>query len=129
MNREAPAVSGRPRIILMLEGLALFALCIFAYYRLGYSWWLFGALILAPDLGMAGYLRNAKTGAQLYNLLHLTACPIALGVWGYLWPEPLALSIALIWLAHIGMDRMLGYGLKYETGFGDTHLGRIGEKS
>ena len=62
MNAEAPAVRGHPRMILMLEGFALFALCIFAYAKLGYSWWLFGALILAPDLGMIGYLRNAKAG-------------------------------------------------------------------
>jgi hypothetical protein len=79
MNAEAPAVSGHPRIMLMLEGFALFALCIFIYAKLGHSWWLFGALILAPDLGMIGYLRNAKLGAQLYNALHLTALPIALG--------------------------------------------------
>ncbi len=127
MNAEAPAVNGHPRMILMLEGFALFVLCILIYATLGYSWWLFAALILAPDLGMAGYLRSAKLGALLYNALHFTALPIAVGVGGYLWPEPLAVSIALIWLAHIGMDRMLSYGLKYETGFADTHLGRIGK--
>lgn len=129
MNPEAPAVSGHPRMILKLEGMALFALCIFAYAKLGCSWWLFGALILAPDLGIAGYLRNARTGAQLYNALHLTALPIVIGAWGYSWSEPLAIGIALIWLAHIGMDRMLGFGLKYETDFADTHLGRIGKDS
>ena len=127
MNAEAPAVNGHPRMILMLEGFALFALCIFIYAKLGHSWWLFGALILVPDLGMIGYLRNAKLGARLYNALHLTALPIAVGAWGYWWSEPLAVSLALIWLAHIGMDRMLGYGLKYETGFAYTHLGRIGK--
>lgn len=127
MNPLSPAVAGRPRMILMLEGFALFALCIFAYAKLGYSWWLFGALILAPDIGMVGYLRNAKLGALTYNLLHLTPLPIALGIAGYAWSGPLAIAIALIWLAHIGMDRMLGYGLKYETGFADTHLGRIGK--
>lgn len=129
MNPHSPAVAGHPRMILKFEGLALFALCIFAYAKLGYSWWLFGALILAPDMGMIGYLRDAKLGAQLYNVLHLTPLPIAIGVWGYAWPEPLAIALALIWLAHIGMDRMLGYGLKYESGFADTHLGRIGKKS
>ncbi len=129
MKSEAPAVSGHPRMILMFEGFALFALCIFGYAKLGYSWWLFGALILAPDIGMIGYLRNAKTGARLYNALHFTALPIAAGVWGYFWSEPIALSIAIVWLAHIGMDRMLGFGLKYETSFADTHLGRIGKES
>jgi hypothetical protein len=129
MNPQSPAVSAQPRMILMLEGAALFALCIFAYAKLGHSWWLFGALILAPDIGMIGYLRDAKTGAWLYNALHLTALPIALGVCGYLWSVPLAIPLALIWLAHIGMDRMLGYGLKYESGFTDTHLGRIGKEN
>ena len=129
MNPKSPAVTGHPRMILMLEGFALFALCVFAYAKLGYSWWLFAALILAPDIGMIGYLRNPKTGAHLYNALHLTAVPIALCAVGYLWPQPAAISIALIWLAHIGMDRMLGFGLKYESNFTDTHLGRIGKKS
>jgi len=129
MSAHSPAVSGLPRAILLLEGFALFAACLFAYAKLGHSWWLFAALILAPDLGMIGYLRNAKLGARLYNAFHITALPIGIGVWGYLWPEPLAVSIALIWLAHIGMDRMLGYGLKYESAFSDTHLGRIGKES
>lgn len=128
MSAHSPAVSGLPRAILLLEGFALFAACLFAYAKLGHSWWLFAALILAPDIGMIGYLRNAKLGAWLYNALHVTVLPIGIGVWGYLWPEPLAVSIALIWLAHIGMDRMLGYGLKYESAFSDTHLGRIGKE-
>lgn len=129
MNPEAPAVAGHPRMILMCEGFVLFAFCIFAYSKLGYSWWLFGVLIFAPDVGMIGYLRNAKTGAQLYNAFHITAVPIAIGAWGYAWAEPLAVAIALVWVAHIGMDRMLGFGLKYETDFADTHLGRIGKES
>lgn len=127
INAASPAVSGHPRMILKAEGFVLLVLCIYAYAKLGYSWWLFGALIFAPDIGMAGYLRNAKLGAQLYNVFHVTAVPIAIGVWGYVWSEPFAIAIALIWVAHIGMDRMLGYGLKYETGFTDTHLGKIGK--
>ncbi len=129
MKTEAPALTGHPRMILMVEGFALFALCIFVYWKFGSSWWLFGALILAPDIGMIGYLHNPRTGALLYNALHFTTLPIAVGVCAYLWAEPLAFSIAVIWLAHIGMDRMLGYGLKYETAFVDTHLGRIGKAS
>lgn len=116
-------------MILKLEGFALFAVCIYAYAKLGLSWWLFGALIFAPDIGMIGYLRNPRVGAQIYNAFHLTAVPLAIGAWGYAWAEPLAMGIAAIWLAHIGMDRMLGYGLKYGTGFTDTHLGRIGKGS
>lgn len=129
MTLESSAVTGQPRMILMLEGFALLAVCIFAYAKLDYSWWLFGALILVPDIGMIGYLRNPKLGARLYNAMHVTALPIALGVCGYLWSVPLGTAVALIWLAHIGMDRMLGYGLKYESNFADTHLGRIGKES
>jgi hypothetical protein len=126
MSTDASAVSGHPRLLLKLEGLALLAACLYAYAALGYSWWLFGALILAPDAGMIGYLRNAALGARTYNALHFTALPIALGVVGYVAALPAAIAIALIWLAHIGIDRMLGYGLKYESAFTDTHLGRIG---
>jgi hypothetical protein len=127
MNLEAPGVKGIPRMLLMAEGMALFAVCIFAYAKLGFSWWLFAALILAPDIGMIGYLQGPKLGAQLYNALHFTPLPIALGVAGYVAGVPLAIALAAVWLAHIGMDRMLGYGLKYESGFKDTHLGRIGK--
>jgi hypothetical protein len=128
MKPEVPAVRGYPRMLLMAEGLALFAVCIFVYATLGFSWWLFAALILAPDIGMIGYLRGPKLGAQLYNALHFTPPPIVLGVAGYVAAVPLAIALAAVWLAHIGMDRMLGYGLKYETGFADTHLGRIGKR-
>ena len=128
MKPEAPAVSGYPRMILMAEGAALLAVCLFAYAKLGFSWWLFAALILAPDLGMIGYLHGPKLGAQLYNAVHFTPLPIALGVAGYLAGAPLTIALAAIWLAHIGMDRTLGYGLKYETGFTDTHLGKIGKR-
>lgn len=96
MTPSSLAVGGHPRILLKLEGFALFAVCIYAYAKLGYSWWLFAALILAPDIGMIGYLRNAKLGARLYNAFHVTVLPIALGVWGYAWPGSLAIAVALI---------------------------------
>jgi hypothetical protein len=127
MKPDAPAVSGLPRGILMLEGAALLAVCILAYAKLGFSWWLFAALILAPDIGMIGYLRGPKLGAHFYNALHFTPVPIALGVYGYAAAWPLGMALAAIWLAHIGLDRMLGYGLKYHSSFADTHLGRIGK--
>jgi hypothetical protein len=128
MTHESPVTDDRPRRILMFEGFALFALCIFVYSKLGFSWWLFAALILAPDLGMIGYLRGPKLGSQLYNVVHITPLPLALGVYGYLSDWRLGIALAAIWLAHIGMDRMLGYGLKYESGFSNTHLGRVGKR-
>ena len=81
---------------------------------------------LAPDLSFAAYLIDPKTGAFVYNAAHSYMAPVALLTLGFAFGEPLILSIAMIWLAHIGIDRALGYGLKYQAGFGFTHLGRIG---
>jgi hypothetical protein len=75
---------------------------------------------------MLAYLTDAKTGAIVYNAAHSYLAPVALMTLGFGLAEPLTLSIAMIWLAHIGIDRALGYGLKYAAGFGVTHLGRIG---
>ena len=33
------------------------------------------------------------------------------------------MALALVWLAHIGLDRLLGMGLKYNDRFAHTHLG------
>ena len=114
-----------PRLLLHLEGAAVFAMSVLGYHTSGGSWLLFALLLLAPDLSMVGYLVGNRAGAAVYNAVHTYAPPLALlgyGLWG---ASPLALSLALIWLAHIGMDRMVGYGLKYASGFKDTHLGRV----
>jgi hypothetical protein len=73
------------------------------------------------------YLADARTGAIIYNAAHSYMAPMTLMVTGLALASPLVLSIAMIWLAHIGFDRALGYGLKYSAGFGFTHLGRIGK--
>ena len=115
----------RPRVLLRLEGAAVLALAVAGYWATGGNWWLFALLLLAPDLARLGYLAGNRVGAATYNLAHTYTLPLALlgyGLWG---ASPLALSLALIWLAHIGMDRMVGYGLKYAGGFKDTHLGRV----
>jgi hypothetical protein len=93
----------------------------------GGSWWLYAILFLAPDLSFAGYLAGPRIGAIVYNAAHSYLTPIALMTTGSTLGSPLVLFIAMIWLAHIGFDRALGYGLKYATGFGFTHLGRIGK--
>lgn len=121
-----PAVTGTPRLLLRLEGAALLVIAVVLYARTGTSWWLFAALVLAPDLSFVGYLAGPRVGAAAYNAAHTTVGPIALALVGVLAPSPLAVAIALIWLAHVGADRLLGYGLKYDAGFGFTHLGRIG---
>ena len=120
------AVTGGVKILLRLEGLTLFAAMLVLYATWGGSWWIFAILFLAPDLSFAAYLIDPKTGALVYNAAHSYMAPVALLTLGFGLSEPLILSIAMIWLAHIGIDRALGYGLKYAAGFGFTHLGRIG---
>ena len=83
-------------------------------------------LLFIPDVFMVGYAASSRAGAILYNLAHSYPAPAALGGLAWVAGEPLWQGVALVWLAHIGMDRALGYGLKYETDFKDTHLGRIG---
>jgi hypothetical protein len=95
------------------------------YVHLGYPWWLLVVLALAPDLSMLGYLGGPAVGAVTYDLAHTYAVPVALGVVGVLADSDLAVEIALIWIAHIGVDRAIGYGLKYPTAFKDTHLQRV----
>ena len=120
------AVTGGVRTLLRLEGLTLFAVMILLYTLGTGPWWLFVVLFLAPDLSFAAYLAGPKVGAIAYNAAHSYLAPTALMATGFGMNWPLALSIAMIWLAHIGFDRALGYGLKYFAGFSFTHLGRIG---
>jgi hypothetical protein len=115
----------RPRLLLHAEGAFIFALTLW-FYRAGhYPWWLFAALFLAPDFFMLGYLKGAQVGAATYNLVHTLAAPVFLLLVALLLPSPASVPCALIWLSHIGFDRMLGYGLKYPTFFKDTHLQRV----
>jgi hypothetical protein len=125
----AGIVTGGVRILLRLEGLTLFAGMLLLYWIWGGSWWVFVILFLAPDLSFIAYLADPKIGAVVYNAAHSYMAPVALLTAGFAAGEPLVLSIAMIWLAHIGIDRALGYGLKYQTGFGVTHLGRIGKSA
>jgi Domain of unknown function (DUF4260) len=115
-----------PATLLRIEGAAFFAASIVTYALLGQSWLLFAVLILVPDISMLGYFAGSRVGAYAYNAAHITAWPLALVIAGYLSSTPLAIAVGLIWLAHIGMDRALGYGLKFASDFRDTHLGRIG---
>jgi hypothetical protein len=124
---EAMATSG-VRVTLRLEGLAMFVLATWLYGRSGASWGMFAALFLVPDLSFFGYLAGPRVGALAYNTMHSELGSIALGAASLLgWVAPSLLPIALIWAAHVGVDRALGYGLKYASAFGDTHLGRVGK--
>lgn len=114
-----------PAVLLRLEGLALFVGALSVYAYLGHSWWLFALLLLAPDLGALGYLHSKRVGSLAYNLVHTESLPLLLGVASLLLGLPLGLQLALIWAAHIGMDRAVGYGLKYSDAFKHTHLGEV----
>jgi len=126
VDTVTPAVAGTPRALLRIEGACILAIALVLYARLDESWWLFAVLFLTPDLSFLGYLAGARLGAVAYNSLHTIAGPTLLALAGLFVPYEPAMAIALIWLAHCGFDRALGYGLKYEAGFGFTHLGRIG---
>jgi hypothetical protein len=126
---HAPARSSSILILLRLEGLVVAAIAALLYARTGASWWLFAALWLLPDLSMLGYLAGPCQGARIYNAIHSYVAPGALALVALLLPgTDAALPIALIWANHIGVDRLLGYGLKYGDGFGFTHLGPVGKK-
>lgn len=122
-------VSGVPRIVLRAEGAALLLIAVALYARVGGSWWLFAILFLAPDLSCLGYFGGARIGAITYNAAHTLVGPLLLASAGILLPLQVLIPLALIWVAHIGFDRLLGYGLKYAAGFGFTHLGQIGRAS
>lgn len=117
-----------PRLLLRLEGLALFILATVAFAYTGVSWWLCAILFLSPDLSFAGYWAGLRLGAVAYNALHSTLGPAILAGLGLSFDISMLLGTAAIWAAHIGFDRMLGYGLKYTSSFHDTHLGRIGRQ-
>jgi hypothetical protein len=119
--------TGTVRTLLRLEGLAVFLLSTGAYVQWSqHGWGFYALLFLAPDLSLLGYLAGARAGAIVYNIPHTYIGPAVLGAAGLLWLGPTTLGVALIWSAHIGLDRLVGYGLKLPEGFRFTHLGRIG---
>jgi hypothetical protein len=114
-----------PRVLLHVEGAAVAAAAIVLYFHAGYPWWLLVVLALAPDLAAIGYLAGPRVGAAAYDAAHTYVLPVILATVGVIADADLAVQIGLIWIVHIGVDRALGYGLKYPTGFKDTHLQRV----
>ena len=112
---------------LRLEGFVIMALSVYFYFQTGLGWWLFALLLFSFDVGMLGYLQGPKFGALVYNLFHSYISPVLLLAIALLVASPFMTGIALIWFAHIGLDRMLGYGLKSPEGFAYTHLGKLGK--
>ncbi len=114
-----------PAVLLRLEGLAVLISAVVAYWVGEGSWLLFAALFFAPDLVFVVWAIDKRAGTIAYNLAHSYVAPIALGAISLATGWPLGVNLALIWFAHIGMDRTIGYGLKYVGNFNDTHLGRV----
>lgn len=115
----------QPKILLHIEGGVVLVASLILYAYAGGSWLLFAILILAPDLSALGYLAGPRTGSYVYNVVHTYLLPAVLAFYGFLGSNPLALQLALIWIAHIGADRLVGFGLKYPSAFKDTHLDRV----
>lgn len=114
-----------PAVLLRIEALVALLVSLGLYAWLGDSWVLFAVLFFAPDLSMAGYAMGQRTGTIAYDLCHTCSVPLALLGAGLLGDRSLVVSVALIWLAHIAFDRLIGYGLKYPSAFKDTHLARV----
>ncbi len=115
------------KTIIKLEELGLFLFGIYLFSQLNYAWWWFLILILAPDLSMIGYAFGNKTGALLYNLFHHRAIALLVYLAGIYFFNTTFQLAGIILFSHSSMDRMMGYGLKYETGFKFTHLDKIGK--
>jgi hypothetical protein len=115
------------KTLLKLEELAQLLLAVVVFAHLPFAWWVLPATFLLPDLSMLGYLAGPRVGAISYNIAHHKALAIAVGVAGWALGLPVLLLAGTILLFHSAFDRLLGYGLKYATGFQDTHLGRVGK--
>jgi hypothetical protein len=115
----------KPKLFLHLEGAAILVLSVFSYHQLHASWLLFATLFLAPDLFMLGYLADVRIGSAIYNFAHTYITPCILLAIAYFAAKPQLYPIALIWISHMGFDRLLGFGLKYPTNFKDTHLQHV----
>ena len=110
--------------ILRLEGLGYLMLACAVYQYLNLSWAQFALYFFVPDLAILVYMfANARVGMYAYNLTHSSIGAALAGFLGIFMHEALFFQISLIWFAHVGFDRALGYGLKYPLGFRVTHLG------
>ncbi len=127
-NGKSPGgAEGGVRTLLRVEGAALFAASVIAYAAwVGAPWWFFAVLFLAPDLSFLAFIGGRRVGAMAYNAAHATIGPIVVVLAGLSTANPWVTGAGLVWAAHIGIDRALGYGLRYPHSFERTHLGPVG---
>ena len=114
------------KYLIKLEELSLFGLAVFLFSQLDYGWGTYALLFLAPDLSMIGYLASPRLGAWLYNLIHHKGLAVAFYIFGSMFSVPWLMFAGTLLLGHSSLDRVFGYGLKYEDNFQNTHLGRVG---
>ena len=112
--------------LLRIEELSMFGLSIFLFTFTDLAWWSYLVFILAPDLGMLGYLAGNRTGAICYNLCHHKGVAIIVLMAGFWLQNDRLLFSGCILFGHSSLDRIFGYGLKYNDAFKHTHLGWIG---
>lgn len=116
-----------PRTWLRLEGAAAAAAGLVVFASTGGNWLLLVPLLILPDLSIAGYAMGPRVGAITYNLVHNWAAGLAVLAAGAALAAPALVGVGAVLIAHVGFDRLAGYGLKYPTRFRDTHLGVIGK--
>ncbi len=121
---RAVAVPDTVRFWPRIEGAAAFVAGLWLYGHLGGQWLLLLPLLLLPDVSLLGYLSGSAIGAFVYNLVHNWAVGLALTAGGLLAAVPVLAIAGAVIVAHVGIDRVLGYGLKHATSFKDTHLQR-----
>ena len=121
----------KPATILKTEGLFVLAISVILYLHLGADWWLMALLFFVPDLFMLGYVFDRRVGAFVYNVGHTYTFTGVFFLLALVTKNQIWFSVGLIWTAHIGFDRMLGYGLKFSSGFKHTHpqAGDVGNES
>ncbi len=125
-NVEQGFVTGGLRWFLRLEGVAIFAFALMAYEFMGFQWGFFILVFLVPDLSLFAYFHSPRVGAIAYNIMHSYVLPLMLFAYGFFVSSSSANQLAIVWIAHIGFDRALGFGLKYSRGFRYTHFGKLG---
>ena len=124
---DPPSVTGQPRVWLRAEGVVTAVVGIAAWGALNGGnvlWLILG--VLAVDISMVGYLAGPRLGALTYNVAHNWATALVVLLAGFVSTTPPLELLGVVLVVHVGVDRALGYGLKYPTSFQDTHLGRIG---
>jgi len=126
MARDGLPLTGVPLTLVRAEAVFAFVAGFYFFWLSDWSWWWFAGLFLLPDLSMLGYAAGPRIGALIYNSAHTYVAPALLLLLAYSLKWPDAVPVIAIWVVHIGLDRVLGFGLKYGSAFRDTHLGRLG---